>query len=486
MPTPFIDSDKDGLPDVDESGRFKTTDNSLAPSPFPFPGAASETTRDAAGRAMAGAGLLYEYLDTSHTFAAQMMKDLKPLVNPKVEAKHETLMDTIGGMDIAVGPRVAKTKSYAGGKTIEYQGISQDSPMLDLVYAMGVILSDRNTDSTLALGRELFTTKAAEMARVTGAMSKAFDIAQKHTEAKLPRTATFWDESLDAVAKIAREPGLLEDLLKALADPQTAQLGTIFSNYAKFRDDISYDPAQINGEPWNVTTKSSAQMNTPVDRSKPETGKNRSALYRFLGLISDTSGVTACNKPDAVVHAELGGISIPSFGLKWKECQVFKIENLSAFYLDSIANASQYDTGDVKRGTIYMRPSVLRLASGPDLIENSSGIQGMWPARAAPSRRPRSSSTGSSSSIRTVTRRTRRRSSSSAICRASSWARRSAPSASSTTRNPAPRTRTPTARSAASATARTASGCSSAARTRFSPGRTSASTTRSRPSSARS
>jgi hypothetical protein len=157
-------------------------------------------------------------------------------------------------------------------------------------------------------------------------------------------------------AKVAREPGLLEDLLKALAAPETAQLGTILAKYANLRDDISYNPADINGLAWNVTTNSKAEMSTPVDRSKPETGKNRSALYRFLGLVSDTSGVTACNKPDAIVHAELGGITIPSFGLKWKECEVFKIENLSAFYLDAIANA--VDTPS-RRAEAKNRPSAM-------------------------------------------------------------------------------------------------------------------------------
>ncbi|MDB4946620.1 MAG: hypothetical protein JWP97_6154 [Labilithrix sp.] len=381
VPAPFIDADGDGLPDVDASGRFLTTNNSLAPSPFPFSGGPGEkgVQRDAQGRALAGSQLLYDYLDTSHTFAAQMMADMKPLVNPDVTQNHETLMDTLGGIQVAVGPRVDRTKAYGTGKTVAYKGISPDSPLLDLVYATGAILGDRNADQTLALVSQLFQQKPKEMARVTGALSKAFDVAQKHGEAKIPRTSTYWDETLEATSAIAHEPGLLEDLLKALAAPESAQLGTIFSSYAKYRDDIGYDPSDINGAPYNYTTKSQGEMSTPVDRTKPETGKNRSGLYRFLGLISDTTGVTACNKNDAVVHAELGGINIPSFGLKWKECEVFKIENLAAFYLDSMANAQQYDTGTVKRGTIYMRPGVLRAASGPGLIENSSGIQGMWP-----------------------------------------------------------------------------------------------------------
>ena len=376
VPAPFLDADKDGLADLDESGRFITADKSVAPSPFPFPGSA-QATRDPAGRAVAGTRLLYDYLDTSHTFAAQMMADLKPLVNPDPEAKHETLMDLLGGLHVAVGPRASKSKAYPG-KTIQYDGISNDSPMLDLVYAMGVILSDRSTDTTLALGRELFATKPKEMARVTGGMIAAFDIAQKHPEAKIPRQSTYWDENLETIAKIARVPGLLEDVLKALAAPESAALGQAMANYANFKDEITYDKNDINGLAWNATTNSKSEMKTPVDRAQPVTGKNRSALYRFLGLINDTSGVTACNKPAAKLHVS-GLPDIP--GLTFKECAVFKIENLAGFYLDAIANAYEFDRGNgkVPRGTIFMRSTLLGAVSSGGLIEDSSGITGMWP-----------------------------------------------------------------------------------------------------------
>jgi hypothetical protein len=379
VPAPFIDADKDGLPDVDDVGRFKTTNGSLAPSPFPFPGGA-DGTRDQFGRALAGNQLLYQYIDTSHTFGAQVLNDLKPLVNPDPEAKHETLMDMMGGLRVAMGPRVKASKPYAGGKTVEYDGISvKDSPILDLVYAMSVILSDKTADQTLALAKELFTTKSGQMARVTGAMLKAMDVAQKHPEAKIPKTATFWDENLDVMAQIAKEPGLLEDVLQALAEPATADLGNIMAKYARNKDEITYNKNDINGPTWNLTTNSASEPRTAVDRGQAPVGKNRSIMYRFLQAISDTIGVTACNKPDAKVHAL--GISIPG---TYKECEVFKIENMAAFYLDAIGNASQYPLGPgekVPRGTIYMRPGLLRLAPGvAGIIEDSSGIQGMWPA----------------------------------------------------------------------------------------------------------
>ncbi len=384
VPAPFVDANKDGLPDVDAVGRFKTTNGSIAPSPFSFPGA-PEVARDEHDRVKVGDGLLYEYIDTSRTFAAQMMKDMKPLVNSDPEAKHETLMDMMGGLPVVMGPREIRSKQY-GDKKVEFQGIrTKDSPMLDLVYAMGAILGDKSADATLALARQLFTESSKPMARLTGAMSTAFDIAQKHPEAQIPRTSTFWDENLEIMAKLVKEPGLLEDLLRALATPEAQQLGTIFAKYAQFKDEVTYNENDINGPAYNVSTKSKGEMKTPVDRNAPYTGNNRSALYRFLGIINDTNGVTACNKPGAKVHAKLAGISVtmPLTGT-YSECEVFKIENMAAFYVDVMAEAWQYDPDSKpnKRGAMYLRNDLLRTgiagigAATTDLLENSSGLLG--------------------------------------------------------------------------------------------------------------
>ena len=383
VPAPFLDTDNDRLPDVDDLGRFKTANNSLAPAPFAVPGV-EDGTRDQFGRALAGQKLLYEYIDTSHTFAAQMMADLKPLVNPNPAEKHETLMDFMGGLPIAMGPRAPMAKQYPSG-TVEYEGL-KDSPMVDLIHAMGAILADRNTDTTLQLARDLHANKPKELARIVGALSAGFDIAQKHPEAKIPRTATFWDENLDIMVQIAKEPGLLEDILRALADPQTAQLGSVLSRFADFRDEITYDKNDINGAPYNITKGSKTEPSTKVDRTKPLTGANRSIMYRFLKVVSDSDGVTACNKPDAKVRLDVG-INIPLPGT-FRECEVFKIDNLGRFFLDSVANASSLPSRqneNPKPGTLYMRPSLLRISlpvgpSTAEILQQSSGLEGVWPA----------------------------------------------------------------------------------------------------------
>lgn len=389
VPAPFLDADKDGLPDLDEVGNFKTANGSLAPSPFSYPGSGS-FTRDAQDRATTGGGLVYDYIDTSRTFAAQMMKDMKPLVNSDPEAKHETVMDLMGGLPIMMGPRETRTKTYEDGVKVQYDGIKvKESPMLDLMWALGTILGDQTADLTLGMTRDLFTTNVKGMARVTGAINTAYDIAQKHTESAIPRKSLFWDEQLELMAELVKEPGLLEDVLRAFAAPESQQLGVIFSKFAQFKDQISYDRDDINGPAKNLTTNSTSEPKTPVDRAGKITGDNRSLLMRFLKAIYDTQGVAACNRADAKLHVK-GLPDIPF--LSFKECAVFKIDDLARFYVQSIGDA--YHNAPAKKrdangnlvdnkpppGTIFMRSSLLSAVSSGSLIEDSSGIKGMYDA----------------------------------------------------------------------------------------------------------
>ncbi len=383
---PFVDNNGDGLPDVDDLGAFVTVDRSTAPGPFDYFGA-TKIVRDQFGRAVTGGtSLTYDYIDTSHTFAAQMVTDMLPLVNPDPMANHETLTDALSGAYVIMGARdggYTSSKTY-GADAVKYnQFHGENSPMLDLVYAIFQILGDPTSDDTLTMSKGLLTNNVQETARITGALLQAKTIADAHPEATIPATSTFWDENLDTIAKIAAEPGLLEDMLTALTDPASEQLGQLYGRYAKFKDDISYDQANLNGTPRNLTTGDLSEPKTPVDRTKPYTGLNRSGLARFLQMVNDATGVTACNKEGAILHAKgvplLGTADICAGALAdcsllgtrpWHECEVFKIENMAAFYLDAI----------VGKANMYFRPKVLRNgvlgigAAKVDTIDQSSGI----------------------------------------------------------------------------------------------------------------
>ena len=400
VPAPFVDMDGDGLADVDGLGQFVTSNGQPAPSPFFAVGAPDALARDAFGRALAAPGgkLLYGYIDTSHTFTASLVHDLEPLVDPNPADNHETVMDLMAGAHVVIGARKqGATKAYADGSTVTYTGFDTNaSPLLDLVYALGQILADPTTDDTLTFARTLVANDTGGVARVVGDGLYAKSLADKATTAHIPPTSTLWDEMIDVAVQIDKEPGLLEDVLRALGDDASLPLGNAFAAYGANLDRISYDRNALNGPPFDFATMDGSSPKTPVDRTKPDTGVNRSEMQRFLQAIHDTNGVTACNKQGAVVHAH--DVSIPIIGNQdidipygpnnnalvaallssnygnkktFNECEVFKIDNLAAFYLDSIVGA----------GSLYFRDNFVRNgslgglgAATVGLIEQSSGI----------------------------------------------------------------------------------------------------------------
>jgi hypothetical protein len=387
LPAPFVDATgpngtPDGLPDVDELGRFVTSNGRAAPSPFLVPGLEPGGARDPErGFALdpSSGRPLYGYLQTNRTFAASLLRDLKPLVRPAAEAPRGALMDALAGAPAMFGSRSTKTKTYEaadGPTSVTYEAFDGTlAPATDLVYALGVLMDDRGFDETLQVVRTLLTTENATLARLTAGVLAVRVVAEKFPDVKLPDDAAFWDEFIDVAVKIAKVPGLLEAIVTAVADDTTVGLSTAFGNFMKFSDRITYDRNNLNGPTFNATLNRVAPMQTPVDRSKPDQGFSRSGFQRFLQLLHDANGVTACNKAGAKARARLGGISVdlPLSGT-FRECEAFKIDNMAKFYVQSI----------VGKADLYLRDGTLRNgivgigAATVGLMEDSSGITGFW------------------------------------------------------------------------------------------------------------
>src|SRR5262249_16492784 len=71
-----------------------------------------------------------------------------------------------------------------------------------------------------------------------------------------------------------------------------------------------------------------------VDRTKPDTGYNRSARQRVPHPLNDASGVRLCNKQGAVVTF----FGFPTT-LPYDECDLLEVDDLAIFYMQSIAYA---------------------------------------------------------------------------------------------------------------------------------------------------
>ena len=359
-------------------------------TPFVVPDFTRVGTPDTFGRALVNGQLLYQYIDTSQTFGASAMRDLAPLLDPDPTNNHETVTDLLAGAYKLFGDQSKATGSW-GSDYQAFDGAS--SPLTDLIYAAGWMFADKDSDATLAMFKDLATEHEQVLARVIGAALKVREISNKYPNVKLDPNDTFWDEMAEEVVKIAKDPALFKDVLRALENPDVQQYaGTAFGNYSAYRDALTYNPNSINGAPLDLDNPvldlknpsnpadysgSPVDPHKPVDYSAPDTGFARSEFHRILQIIHDVDGVNACNKAGAKVSMKLLGFNIswPLIG-SYKECELFVFQNMGLVYLDSILGKGKLQIRAGGLNTLISIGSTLGL--NPDqLLEQASGITGM-------------------------------------------------------------------------------------------------------------
>lgn len=420
---PFVDLGNDGYADVDSFGRFidaAGTPLDLEP-PFGIPGTTTGSI-DQFGRSTS-ASAKYSYLDTSQTLVGGLTRHLLPLLDPTVittgdpkayEQEHEAVMYALAGSYVLFGDREDATYDYqkegAKGGVVKYRRFkAEDSPIPDLIHAAGQILADPDSDALLGSLVDLMQNHEQTVARLMGAalqireISKAHDtLAAQGTEkkAELAYSVTLWDEMADLVSDMAKHPGLLERLVKALADDvavtqygNSDHMGDAMSRFMSYRDEMTYNPngkhwdgsqGGINGPAINLTIGGGSIQDpqTPVDRSQAQTGKNASCMQRSLRLIHDSNGGPACNRAGAKVAAKLGPLSVnwPLVG-SYTECELFQFDNLTLFYLDSLLPSAHPKRSFLKIKASGLNSIMAALgAVGGDvnqMLQESSDIEGL-------------------------------------------------------------------------------------------------------------
>lgn len=404
---PFVDRDWDGLPDLDDRGRWIASQGPGVPPPFLPKGTQPSSYRhDAFGRPMAeDETLLYDYGDSSRTVGAALLRELRGLVRGGPAETRETLVDALAGLVAVLGPRDRQkvaTKVFSPGTSsptvVTYKGFHpESSPLVDLVHAMGVVAAHPNSDALLALVHHLFSNDEPRLAAVVSAFQSVQAVADALPSARLPKNSKLARDLVEALGRIASvtdargKPVLLEGVLRALTDPRTANLGPAFESFLRFNDTYDYNRLDLNGPAMNVTTGLlGGPPSHPVDASEPARGANRSIFHRFLQMMHDTRGVSACNRPGAIVKARLDvpvfgqtDLSIPdTLGLRqawgkgsFGECEVFKMDDLATFFLRSIVGRAEYVLRDKK-----LRDGVLGIgATTVHILEQSSDITGYQP-----------------------------------------------------------------------------------------------------------
>lgn len=430
VPAPFSDANADGLPDVDALGQFVTIDGSPVPSPFFSPDGV-DGSRDAEGRATGvTTPTLYTYLDVGQTFLASLQNNLVPLLDPDPSHGHETVLNALGGAYALFGSRdqgMASMRQYPPDPesatpmapvSLPYDAFHpEDSPLQDLVYALGVMLSDPVMDDVLQLSRQMMANHPKELARLVGIGLQIKALADAHPEAKIPANSTLWDELLDVIAKIAHVQdnigagGILEDLILAFGPGATTQLQQTFAAYIANRDVLDYDHGStsgglmnaLNGPALDVTSNDHQAMHTPVDRTMPDVGTNQSGLQRFMRLLHDANGLDVCTKAGAVAHITINitqpplppapiSVNYPTdtatvaiaCGLVGQspppnpmpQCGILRIQNVDALLLDVALGTATFDIRDPCLKALMNSPLTSIVGGVDTFLQQQSGIAG--------------------------------------------------------------------------------------------------------------
>lgn len=421
VPGPFVD-DGAGLPQLDELGRFVTVDGSRVATPF-FALGEADGERDADGRAVLDGRSLFSTIDVSRTYAARALRDLRPLSDPAAAEDDQALMNILAGIPVLMGGREDSPTGQRVYPPLPGQQVpvalkyrkfdGKNAPIADLVHALGQTMNDPWMDDGWILIQRLLREHPQRVARLVNLGLSLKKIADAHPEAQVPENATIWDDFLETFAKIAAAPELLEAIFRAFGDARTPKLEKTFSAYMRYRDHLSYqkDPndkqneTKLNGPPFNKTTGSIKELSTPVDRSLPDSGENRSALQKFIHLLHDADGLAACTKEGAVAHFEIvwpqpNGLKIklnfpgqtpPEQGIvaaacalvgapaptKIPKCGILRLENVSVMLVDVALGRAKFDVREPCLQKIMANNALTGLVGGVEaFLENASGIKG--------------------------------------------------------------------------------------------------------------
>ncbi|WP_428268234.1 hypothetical protein [Haliangium sp.] len=390
LPAPFVDGDGDGLADVDAQGRFVDADGAPVAAPAPYePPAGTQAVawpnRDDAGRALAGPDgpTVYTHVALDSTLLASLGRDAGALLDPDQGAA----MDALRGLGALLGPRAQVTGGY-GDEEVSYRGFdAREAALLDMLHGFLQILRDPGADEVLTLADVLVRDHEPVTARLLESVMRAARTGDEFPDAALVPGSPMWDDMMPIVREIASRPGLFEDLMRALEDPAVARFALNLRNFMQYSDRFTYDDnQQVVGS-----------FTTPVDRSRPDNGFDRSLWQRLLYLITDADsdhdrdgapdgvGGTLCSKPGAVIRDAVLFIDL-TFD---NECELFEIENLSLFFLQSMVYARAQngdflvdgDGNPLPKAEFVFNSALVNLAGDlfldlDEFLEDRSGIQG--------------------------------------------------------------------------------------------------------------
>lgn len=296
MPAPFVDtSPRDGRADVDVIGRFVDD----AGRPVQLPPFGRDGDRDADGRLLENQQPVYQYVALERTLMASLLRTSRDLIEREVPMKALRTFDKV-----------------LGARTAEGLYDENDSPLLDLVHAMGAAADLRELPDLIDLISILFDQHEATMMWMMLEAQDQFDIADRYPVSLRPNHKML-SEVVNWAQKVLAVPGLAEDLIDAIQDPAAGglpQAGITLMSHKK--DRIT-----------EAMVRNHTVFDTAVDTNQPDIAGNQSLQQRLFHLIWDTKGVR--------YTPELAGIPVGF---------VFEIDDLAEFYMLSVIGQAEIPT----------------------------------------------------------------------------------------------------------------------------------------------
>ena len=359
----FVDGDGDGLADVNEEGRFVDASGAELSLPTPFALALEAQTdvteRDAMGRALGEGG---SPIFATRALDGSMLAGLLRESRPFFEGATPVAEDVALALGAQLGGDADATRVY-GSLSHTYRGFdTANAPLLDLLHAASSMLDEPEMRDTLTLSATLLADHEPALAAVLDAGLRADEIGDEFPDAALRTENEFWDDVLNVMEDVAQRPGMMDALLRALADPRSDRLGQILAEMARHFDRVNLPSGDAGraAPPFR-----NQEWNRPVNRDRPDDGDNQSLLQQTLSIMHELNGAQFCNKQDAHMIIEVPVLGrtdlmdsalLRTFGLQlepFDRCELLRLDNTTEAYILAIQGPPRSGAADQRRAAWF-------------------------------------------------------------------------------------------------------------------------------------
>lgn len=374
LPAPHVDRDGDGLADVDALGRYVDAAGTVIASPTPLPSDEDDpagTPRDTDGRALVDGAPLYEYRDTEGSLFALLLREAAPLLDPE----RGIAIDLLRGLSLLLGERVETARDYDDGISLAYAGFdARRSPLFALAHALLQLVRMDDVERLLELATRLLREHEGAVAELAEALIEAFRVPGE--DGRLEDDSRLLDDLVPVLRRLLDQDGLFEDVLHALTSPEVQAIGPYLADYVRYRDRVGYQLADDEETPLFEndivdldTGTAISELSQEIDRTRSDSGRDRSILQRILHLVADADGVSMCNQQDAIISYREDMLTL-EVG-PYDECALLQIDDLASFFLRSITFQRDPSTGAFLHHMSGMRRNVCDYTTTNRFVHNS-------------------------------------------------------------------------------------------------------------------